>query len=89
MKKETRDVFIAADGAEFETEHACKVHEAMAAENDIIDEFLKTKAWNVETNKGYAPRTLTTFRNLMMSYVAFKLAQEDGVDVEQETDEAA
>ncbi len=82
MKKETRDIYIAFNGAEFETKHECEVYEAIAAEKGTIERFLETQQWNPATNKGYAPRTLTTFRNLMERYVEFKLNEKTDTEAE-------
>ena len=74
MKKETRDIWIASDGSEFETEHECIVYETIESEKGTIEAFLETQRWNPTSNKGYSDRTLKTFTNLMERYAEFKVA---------------
>lgn len=73
MKKVTRDIYIAGDGKEFESEAKCKAYEAIEAEKEIISKFIDTQQWDPKTSKGYATRTLVTFHNLMIAYVEYKI----------------
>ena len=73
MKKEQRDVWIADDDEEFDTELECKYHEVMLTEEALISEFLDTQRWDPKENKGYADRTLTTMRRIMSDFIKFKV----------------
>lgn len=83
MKKETRDVWVADDGTEFSTALECQIHEALLVEQELVDEFLKTQRWDEKKHTGYADRTLTTMRRVMIAFVKYKVQHNASTPVAQ------